>query len=566
MSEEPGKRHPGPNNPLRARVRHPSPSLLSPAGLRLAAGLWAERDAPQPRAPTPPMDEGAVTSDDVPPSPASSPPAGPSPRSPPGGPAGPAAPSPRGPPPPPPAAPPPAAPSPAPAPGGLTAAPPGVTIAELQELLDAEGAAGVDLGGQVVRGARALRLRRPGLVLRNGALVNKGSQVRSLLSDGKTAHRVCSVLLSADGCRLEGVKVTGCAGDSQLMGDSVLVYRASDCVLRECHVAANGWCGVMVRGEGAVGIIEGGSISHNGGSGVGCDNGGELRVDGAVIERNGYNAVESHGRGCLAVVTDSVCSANKHAGLAAINAAVIEGRRLLLSHNATGCRARARGSVVHLRDCTCEGGSKAGVHALEEAVAILSERVTYATGPGTPVLESSGGQVLGHCRRLVSARGEAAASPSPAGRRGEGAAPPARGPRAPTARPPPAPSPAARGRRAHAAPPVEPAGGPWAVQGGDRGRGRGRVAPVPGGARPRGGGGRPAGPRRVGVQRGGGAGVARQRDGRGRGLRAPRGRGVGPGGGGGARAVCGGLSPARSLQAPLNTRPAPGSTPAAPPP
>lgn len=91
-------------------------------------------------------------------------------------------------------------------------------------------------------------------------------------------------------------------------------------------------------------------MAHNGGSGVGCDNGAEIRVDGAVVERNGYNAVESHGRGCLAVVTDTVCCWNKHAGLAAINAAVIRGRHLLLRENSTGVRSRSKaraGVVVH---------------------------------------------------------------------------------------------------------------------------------------------------------------------------------------------------------------------------
>lgn len=70
-----------------------------------------------------------------------------------------------------------------------------------------------------------------------------------MLADGKTTHRTCSVLLCADGCRLERVRVTGCLGDNTVMGDSVLVYRARGCVLRECRVDLNGWCGVMVRGE-----------------------------------------------------------------------------------------------------------------------------------------------------------------------------------------------------------------------------------------------------------------------------------------------------------------------------
>lgn len=30
---------------------------------------------------------------------------------------------------------------------------------------------------------------------------------------------------------------------------AVLIYRARDCVLRECQVVLNGWCGVMTRGE-----------------------------------------------------------------------------------------------------------------------------------------------------------------------------------------------------------------------------------------------------------------------------------------------------------------------------
>jgi len=211
------------------------------------------------------------------------------------------------------------------------------------------------------------------------------------------------VLLCADNVRLEGVRVTGCAGDSAVMGDAVLVYRATGCELRECRVDLNGWCGVMVRGEGASGAVRGGAVGHNGGSGVGCDNGASLKVDGCVVERNGYNAVESHGRGCLAVVVDSVLRSNKHAGLAAINSAVVIGRHLLLAGNATGARARIRGSLVSLSSCSAVDSVRASFHALEGGSIVLTgPHVTHSEGPaGAARREDSGGKVRGPSRALV---------------------------------------------------------------------------------------------------------------------------------------------------------------------
>ena len=70
---------------------------------------------------------------------------------------------------------------------GLFHAPRGASLGAIQALLDRDDVRTVDLGGQTCRGDRCLKLRRPGICLRNGVVRSRGSRVCSVLQDGEEA-------------------------------------------------------------------------------------------------------------------------------------------------------------------------------------------------------------------------------------------------------------------------------------------------------------------------------------------------------------------------------------------
>lgn len=135
-----------------------------------------------------------------------------------------------------------------------------------QDLLDTEGVRSVDLQGCEVRGrqGKVLHMRRPGLTLRDGTLDLRGGVVRCWFRSGRGGDEWVGLLVQGDGCRLEGVAVTGVREP----GVGVAFQNARGCVAEGCRVASTAGTGIWVVGERSTLVATDCEVVDNGGRGV----------------------------------------------------------------------------------------------------------------------------------------------------------------------------------------------------------------------------------------------------------------------------------------------------------